>query len=81
MVESCSELDENVEGKDDINEGVQDQEVHTLHNYWIKTELERNAESVVEGQDDDEKFPLGFSWVILTYHKCLILSEHLLEDL
>ena len=80
MIERGSELNENIEGEDDVDQCVQDQEVHALHDNGIETELKRNTESVIQGQHNNEQFPLRFPGVILTYHKSLIFLEHLLED-
>jgi len=77
MIESGTELDEDITSKEEINKRVNDEEVCTSHNLWIKTELERNTECIVKGQNNDEKFPMSLSGIILTYHEYVVLITNL----
>lgn len=79
MVESSSELDEDIESKNDIDYRIKDQEVYSLHYLWIETQFKWDTECIIERQNDNKELPLGLSWVILTDHKCYLLVAYLLK--
>ena len=77
MIESGTELNEDIATEEEINEGVDNEEVCTSHDLWIKTELEWNTERIVKGQNNDEQFPMCLSRIVLTDHENVILVTNL----
>jgi hypothetical protein len=54
MIKGSPERYENVDQKHQVDQGVQDEEIGSVHNFRFETQFQGDAESIVEGQDDNE---------------------------